>query len=157
MWLLVGLPSWRDLPRVRQELAERRGQLEAWSNPSRGAGEQQERERKLAEAAAALRRVGAPAGGALEVIVGLERAAEARGVTQRLQLGDPEPIGRSSWQRSQVNLEAIGRFGDVAAFVDDLRRLPWLLDVTQIGIRRDAEGNVRAALAGTLLWQPSQP
>lgn len=154
LWLLVGLPSWRALPGIRQELAERRGQLEAWAAPERNGGAQQ-RDQLATAAVESLREAGAPSGQALDVIVTLERAAEARRVTHRLQLGDPTPVGRSGWQQSTVNLEIIGSFGDVAGYLADLHRLPWLLNATQLNINRDQSGNVRAAVNGTMLWRPS--
>lgn len=154
LWLLVGLPSWRALPGIRLELAERRGQLEAWAAPGRGEGAQQ-RDQLVAAALESLRGAGAPSGQALDVIVTLERTAEARRVTHRLQLGDPAPIGRGGWQQSTVNLEIIGSFEDVVGYLDDLHRLPWLLNATQLSIDRDQAGNVRAAVNGTMLWRPS--
>lgn len=154
LWLLVGLPAWRALPGIRAELAERRGQLEAWSAPGRGAGAEQ-RNLQVAAAAAALRGAGAPAGQELEVILVLERTAEARHVVHRLSLGEPSPAGKSGWQQSQVDVEVVGSFDDVAGFLDDLRRLPWLLNISKLDLRRDQPGTVRAAVAGTLLWRPS--
>lgn len=155
LWLMVGLPAWRDLPAIRRELAERRGQLEAITAPAEGTGEAQRSSQQLAGAAAALGKAGAPAGQALEIIVTLERTAEERRVTQRLQLGDAVAVGRSSWQKSEVTLEVIGPFDAVASYLADLHRLPWLLNVTQLDLRSEQDGNVRAAISGRLLWRPS--
>ncbi len=154
MWLLVGLPSWRDLPGIRQELAQRRGELEAVAATTRGssgAGDSHE----LDAALAAVRGAGAPLGQELDVIVTLERRAEARQLTQRLQLGDPTPLGRSTWQQSDVNLEVIGSFAAAVAYLDDIRRLPWLLNVSSLSIQREQSGKVRATIVGTMLWRPS--
>ncbi len=154
LWVFVGLPSWKDLPEIRHELAQRRGQLEAVTSPTRG-GSSAEDGRELDAALATVRGAGAPLGGELDVIVTLERRAEARRLTQRLQLGDPTPLGRSSWQQSDVNLEVIGSFGAIVGYLDDLRGLPWMLNVTSLSIQREGTDQVRAAIAGTMLWRPS--
>ncbi len=153
LWLLVGAPSWRDLPDIRRELAERRGQLEAWTTPNRHAGEDQQRGQHVAAATATLKQAGAPAGQALDVIVTLEQIATSQGVIQRIQLGDPIAVGSSDWQQSVVNLEVIGTFDAVAGYLADLHRLPWILNLTQLNIQREQPGKVNATVVGTMLWR----
>jgi hypothetical protein len=154
LWFLIGVPSWRDLPEIRRDLAERRGQLEAWTTPkSSHAEEDQQRGQHVGAATATLEQAGAPAGQALSVIVTLEQIAASRNVIQRIQLGDPTIVGNNGWQQSVVNLEVIGTFDAVANYLADLYRLPWVLNLTQLNIQREQPGKVNATMVGTMLWR----
>jgi Tfp pilus assembly protein PilO len=152
----VGKPALADLPGIRHELAERRGQLEAFSAGSSMEAATRQLQAELDAAMPTITAAAVASGSELEVIVTLERLANSRNVLEQLQLDDPKPIGPSGWQERTLSITITGKFPAVAQYLADLRQLPWLLTFGSLSINRSDASNVRATLTGRLLWQPKR-
>jgi Tfp pilus assembly protein PilO len=153
LWFGVGQPAHRDLPNIRHELAERRGQLEAYglnSNTNNNAPKLQE---KIDAARPILMTASLVRGQELDVIETIERLAANRGVTERLNLEDIGSINKNNWYQNKISIEITGSFTAITQYLADLRQLPWLMTFSTLNLTRDTAPNIRATLTGRIMWR----
>ena len=153
LWFGVGQPAHRDLPNIRRELAERRGQLEAYSVNSNTNNNAPKLQEKIDAAQPILIAAGLARGQELNVIETIERLAANRGVTERLSLEDIGSTNKNGWYQNKISIEVTGSFTVITQYLADLRQLPWLMTFSTLNLTRDTAPNVRATLTGRIMWR----
>jgi len=92
----------------------------------------------------------------LDFVTAIESAAAASGVDEKLTLETANQREISTWEREiPVTIEASGPYPGVAAFLDALQRMPYLLDMSTLDLSPKSDekpGSVHLEIHGVAYW-----
>lgn len=159
--LLVVIPTARTIRALNQTISENRARLEfQYANRQIIRKILNDLER-LHQDLPTLRSLAVPEGSELDLVTAVEKTADARNLTHELRLLKPTGAPRAGYARTLgIQITVDGSFDHIAAFVEDLERLPQVFlhpRATITAVRTNTSSNTRAVFNADLSWPAPLP